>query len=800
MKRWLIAVLIALLAISAAAAQAKARTGAEFVFLDGNEFTVKTQDGTTWDYKKGGIVEGDVIPVGAVVTTGPRTQAELRLLPNKSVIKLSKGTTFKIERLAASDPQKANSFQVSVGKIRVIAAALTGDETFRVRSPSVVCGVRGTDFVFSVPASGRERLVVNKGIVDFSRLLAGVEDESSRVQVLAGMYSDALQDGAFKALKANESLLAEALGDMKFARIDEKEVPGQDSAAASSPTPAPSDSPAASEAPAVAEASPAPSASPAAGDVPAASAAPGSDTAVAAADNTDDTVPDAAADADKPASSEPKSNPIVDWLLNFLNADIGSVSIDGELWAKAVLQPTFKLGKFSTALYLPIIYHDDLFQPSTWYHPAGNDEWSFGTDKGWSTDTIGALKDAASDLVLKIKWAQFGDQNVDPFFVKAGSLPSITLGHGILMRDYANDAEFPARRRVGVDLGFGLNGSSKFGIEALTNDLADPEIFGARAAFRLGGKVSLGLSAVADLGPADELNVDGTDDVADSIGDPALTGLAIDLDIPILNSDAFVLKAFADVGAIVPVVRNDYTLGMETVESGFKGGILWNETDNLPQNYGAMAGIMGKIIKFIDYRLEFRYSTGNFSQNFFNKTYDANRGRLAAEYAVFLAYPDDGAFVDTMGVYGEGGFSLLNDKLSLSLGYLWPWSPEYGFDVDAQMGVLSKDQFRAMLSVKKGLIPFIDVYGFVSYERTGFASALRSGASSSDMLGILFDENTAFRGEIVVPVPKAPMLDLAFIFGTAVQRDSSGAIVYADEVTLKPRMVPVLTLETRLRF
>jgi len=48
-----------------------------------------------------------------------------------------------------------------------------------------------------------------------------------------------------------------------------------------------------------------------------------------------------------------------------------------------------------------------------------------------------------------------------------------------------------------------------------------------------------------------------------------------------------------------------------TVDSGFALDAVWN--DGALHNYGAMAGVLGNIM-FIDYRLEFRYSTASSSR------------------------------------------------------------------------------------------------------------------------------------------------------------------------------------------
>ena len=156
----------------------------------------------------------------------------------------------------------------------------------------------------------------------------------------------------------------------------------------------------------------------------------------------------------------PQTNSTMDNLLtalrDILGFEIGSINVADPnnpghtlTYAKAVFQPTFPLGKFKTALYLPIIYQGDMFNANDWYRPAGNNEWSFGTDQGGFTNQVA---DFTRDLLLKIKYVEYGRQR-DPFFLKAGNLDDITIGHGLIMRNFANDADFPAVRHMGLNIG-----------------------------------------------------------------------------------------------------------------------------------------------------------------------------------------------------------------------------------------------------------------------------------------------------------------------------------------------------------
>ncbi len=828
-------------------------TGAELVYVDGAEFTVTYADGTVFDFKKGGINEGDLIPVGAMIKTGPKTLAELRIKPNRSIIKLSRGSQFKLESVATPGGGGSTSMSLASGKLRAIAARISGAEEFKIRGQTAVCGVRGTDFTFAASPGKPDRLLVKQGLVDLWRLMGQSEDLGSKVSVGTGQYVDAFGQGFFSVLAAGQDIINEGYQEMEFQRASESEVPGHDTAASPLPsasasplptasplasaspspsaTPSPTESPKATESPSAGQ-SPSPSATassstePSSSPLALASPTPGPTESsspspkpsakpkatpkpkpVSGSSGTDGNIPDATGDipdgSAPPPSVAQKPNPFLQWLAEFMNAEIGAIQINDVTYSKAVLQPVIELGKTRTALYLPIIYQTNLFDPADWYHPQGNDEWSFGTDIGWQNNTLGALTDAAQDLALKIKFFEYGDQQFDPFFIKVGNLSTFTLGHGLLMQNYANDAEFPVIRRVGANIGFNVANKKPFGMELLANDLSAPQIFGGRILIRpaKNSSLAIGLSGIVDTAPASILNTEAAPDVSASFGDPLISGVGIDIDIPILNTDLAAFKLFADAGAIAPYVRREYAIGANVVSPGYKVDLLWNAQESKVQNWGAIAGALGTVASVFNWRLEMRYSNGSFTHNFFDRNYDANRGRIAAGYASMIADPSVAAALpEVMGVYGEGGFSVLKEKLVFSLGYFWPWSPEYGLDIERQMGVLSQDKLHAQLDVKKGLVPKLDISGSISYDRSGFASSLASGLPTDSIMAMLFDENTSFKGELVLPVPKAPMLDIALLFGTAPARDAQGDLIFVDEAGLRPQMAPVFSLETRLHF
>jgi len=498
-----------------------------------------------------------------------------------------------------------------------------------------------------------------------------------------------------------------------------------------------------------------------------------------------------------------------------LGMEIGSIIIEGETWSKIVVQPKFAIGKMKVGLYLPLIYNGDMFSPEDWYHPNGNDEWSFGFDQ---TGVVDIVSDVVSDTFLKIRYFEWSDQR-NPPFLKVGNLDDITIGHGLIMQDFANDADFPAIRRVGLNLGLDLG---KIGFEYMVNDacnlvtlpllLSDPEfvpdvLTGGRLYFQPldDGKkrdirtikdLAFGVSLLADLGAAS-----GFDDPVKA-GAPIFLNTGVDLDVPIFEGKLFSIVAFADAALMLPWFRYaPDTAYLFADVPGWTGdpvpaGLAWKAVFNpdadiaggeVPfKNYGVAAGLMGKAW-FIDWRLEYRYFTGVFKPAFYNSGYERSRSLYVTEVVDYLANMSDPRFnALTMGVYGEGGFTW--DKVcSLELGYFRPW------DASASIPYADmQDRLIAKFTLEPGVIPVVHIHGNVSYERTGFAQTLIGGGDAT-----LFDANTVVKAELIYPI--APTIDVALFYTTMALLDADGNPVY-DGSTWLPEMSTNLTFETRVHF
>ena len=406
-------------------------------------------------------------------------------------------------------------------KIRAVAArSSTTSSNYNIYTQSTVCGVRGTDFIIGNDG----KLVVGEGSVEYIKM-----DTGESLMVNTGMAADAFA-AAFEVVVMTAEQLASAFQAFEFVQLDPFAVEGH--------TPPPAE-PATAE-----EEEPA--------DEPAAEEDTGDDGGTVIEQVPDTTATEG---TDAPSGSEsssllPEQESPLDKLLapvrEFLGMEIGSITIDDKTYSKVLLQPEFAIGDLQMALYLPIIYNNDMFDPNDWYHPAGNDEWSFGTDQGG--DVADIATDILSDLFLKIKYVKWGEQR-DPFYFKFGNVDDMTLGHGILMENYANDSDFPVVRKVGFNMG--ITGE-KSTTEFVSDDLSNIQLIGGRVAF--GKKFKFGISSIVDINADINAAVDGevlsygTTTLAES----QFINFGVDLDLSILESDFLSIVLFADAGDHAP--------------------------------------------------------------------------------------------------------------------------------------------------------------------------------------------------------------------------------------------------------
>jgi hypothetical protein len=309
-----------------------------------------------------------------------------------------------------------------------------------------------------------------------------------------------------------------------------------------------------------------------------------------------------------------------------------------------------------------------------------------------------------------------------------------------------------------------------------------------------GFRAALGLSTVIDLDPARDF-VDPANGITtpnpDAAGNPVFINPGVDLDLPFLETDALGLVAFADAALFLPYFR---TVPTDPAFSGISKGLatkaFYDPSAELHlKNWGTAAGIFGNlIVPDFTYRLQYQLYTGTFRPQFYDAAYERSRGAYVLQT---LNYLSSGGSTDssyTMGIYGEGGFTM-KKIFALSLGYYWPWSYDHG----TITGQPDSDHFIATFTIERGVIPVVNLWGSFSYERTGFVGTLEHQGLS----GALFDANTVVTAQINYPV--SPIMDVSLLYTVVAARDANGNLIYKGNSVI-PQTNTSLSIETQIHL
>ncbi len=733
----------AILLAQAAAATAKPPAiSVTLSYHEDNSGTFRVMSGKTTEVT--GIQDGDELKPGWTIVTGEGDLAELKVNHTGTIIKISQNTNFTVEALR-TETSGQDIFSLGVGKVRTVAGRASTKDKYQIKTGSAVCGVRGSDIVVEFVEASTSKLYTLEGTGWIQDIKTG-----QALDVPQGDFADALA-ASFKPEPIPQDVLSGLQQEMNFVKLDPADALSQEKAY---------DQEQASQ-------------------------------AQQAAQNP----------ATPPA---PAQNGFMDNLFaalhDILGFEIGSVTINGQTYGKAVLEPTFTVGNLKMALYLPIIYQDNMLDPGDWYHPQGNDEWSFGTDQGGDPGRV--VADISRDLLLKFKYVEYGRQR-DPFFFKLGNLEDITIGHGLIMRDFSNDGDFPVVRRVGVNIGADFGGG---GFEAMVNDAVPtivngsvypPDILGGRLYVRPipGFRGAIGFSAIVDLNPARDFYDPSTGAVGPAAaGYPIFIDPGIDLDLPFVESDAFGLVFFTDGALMLPYFRST-TPTYPWIAQGFATDAVWSPSSTIAlKNWGTAAGFFGNLITAdLTWRLEYRYFTGTFQPQLYDTGYERNRSAYVLNVLSYLQNPSSPLFNNyNMGIYGEGGFKL-SKVFALRVGYFWPWtinssSGSWGPDPN------NPDHFIASFEIEKGAIPVVKIWGSVSYERTSLFSGNNIPSTLNDAF---FSANTDITAQINYPV--SPIMELSLLYTITPVLNPDGTLHYSPGNTL-PDMATSVSITTSIQL
>lgn len=120
------------------------------IYAEGTGFDVVHQGEITFiDLAKGDDPFQIVLAKGDIVNTYDETFIEVQLTPSQNMVKISENTSFTVKE---TDSAGGGNFELNYGRVRAKVSKLFGSRKFQITSPSVIAGVRGTDFGCNVIA------------------------------------------------------------------------------------------------------------------------------------------------------------------------------------------------------------------------------------------------------------------------------------------------------------------------------------------------------------------------------------------------------------------------------------------------------------------------------------------------------------------------------------------------------------------------------------------------------------------------------------------------------------------------
>ena len=174
----------------------------------------------------------------------------------------------------------------------------------------------------------------------------------------------------------------------------------------------------------------------------------------------------------------------------------GTVVIDGEIYNQVSMRPEFHYRNWGMGfdLYLYIDGDGQIY------------------DETWKFDTF---KNSYRTIIDKFRYIRYGYPG-DELYFKAGMLSNITLGNGILVSNYSNTMEYPADKKIGLQLSkyFPLG----IGIDIIQSDFRKtPGLIGLRINYPIIANLNFGFSIVSDINQAATLDDSDGDEVPDFV-------------------------------------------------------------------------------------------------------------------------------------------------------------------------------------------------------------------------------------------------------------------------------------------
>ncbi len=330
---------------------------------------------------------------------------------------------------------------------------------------------------------------------------------------------------------------------------------------------------------------------------------------------------------------------------------VGAVSVEDRVWQRIDLRPRLRYGALEASFDLELFIDGE----------------GKIRDRGWD---FSSRRRGLESVLRKIHYIRYGlpEDPTRKAYFRVGALDRLTLGNGLIVRDYRNTFGHPGVKRTGIDIQVrGLVWES-LSIRGFLNDAVDlldrgsPLIGGRASAVSVGG-LEVGATLALDLDQLSSL----PDSVRSGAEDDAYGAYGVDLAYPLVQGRNLFLTVYGGVARPVATTRKG---------TGFHGP--------------GLRLVVGKLSA----RSEVRFVRGAFEPDHFDAVYEQTRVYIADDGSIVtreagVADVDLNGFLATVeardvGIFGGavsyqhlvgGGLDdrFLRGKLSVRPGFLGPF-------------------------------------------------------------------------------------------------------------------------------
>jgi hypothetical protein len=183
------------------------------VFVAGNEAKLFDAKGQSK------LVKGTILHESDKIETGNKTQVDL-VLPNNILIRIDHNTTVLMQDFGLAEGGiQTDRLMLQKGSVFAKVAKLEKSSSFAIQTPTLVAGVRGTQFMTEVGANGQGKVAVTEGKVAVASSQSGKTTE-----VKEGEQVQVTEKGSLEQAKIDPVTAAKTSALSTVANIKEQDL------------------------------------------------------------------------------------------------------------------------------------------------------------------------------------------------------------------------------------------------------------------------------------------------------------------------------------------------------------------------------------------------------------------------------------------------------------------------------------------------------------------------------------------------------------------------------------------------